>query len=165
MKIPRLTLDKAFYLSLVVKAVVGVFELGGGILLLFVRKSQLNHFGHALLAHRIDHDRDDIVYRYMSHFVTHISGGTIRFAAVYLIADAVLKLCLIYQVFHKRYWAYIALIVVLSVLAVYQTYRITLTHSALLSLLTLFDVLIIYLSAKEYLRHRNTAGNNESKLA
>jgi uncharacterized membrane protein len=147
-------LDKAFYLSLYVKAADGVVELLGGIALLILSPAQINRPVAALTAHAADHDADDVIYRSIANSFHHLTGGAIRLAAFYLIADAIIKLVLINEVLHKRYWAYIALIVVLSLLSTYQTYRIVLTHSVLLTALTLFDLLIIYLSAKEYRRYQ-----------
>jgi uncharacterized membrane protein len=157
MKIPRSKLDRAFYATLIVKACIGVAEFIGGILLLFLRKPQLNHIRYVLNDLAVDNHHKDIPYHALSSYVSHLDGGMVRFAAIYLIVDALIKLALIYEVFHKRYWAYLALIVVLSILAVYQTYRIALTHSPFLIVLTLFDLVVIYLSAREY-RRRTDVG-------
>ena len=164
---PTSKLDRAFYISLYIKAADGVVQLIGGVILLFLRPAQIDSHLQFLTAHSIDNDRDDVIYRSLSNYLHHLTGGTLRFAAIYLIADALIKLVLINEVFHKRYWAYIALIIVLSLLVMYQTYRITFTHSIPLTALTLFDVLVIYLSAKEYLRHQRlkaATGSNGSAL-
>jgi uncharacterized membrane protein len=51
-------------------------------------------------------------------------------------------------------WAYIALIGVTVLFVVYQVYRIADEFSLGLFLLTLFDLVIIYLTQKEYRRHK-----------
>jgi len=155
-------LDKAFYFSLCVKALDGVFELIGGILLLVLKRAQITQPVTALTAHAADHDADDVIYRNVANYFHHLTGGAIRLAAFYLIADALIKLILINEILHKRYWAYVALIIVLSLLSTYQIYRIVLTHSIILTALTLFDLLIIYLSAKEYSRHLRINKNTEA---
>jgi uncharacterized membrane protein len=153
-RLPASKLDRAFYIGLYVKAVDGVIELVGGCLLLLVRAGQLKAFAAQLAASLLDQDKDDFIYAAFARYVGHLSGGNLRFAAFYLIGDALIKLILINEVLHKRYWAYIALIVVLSILVVYQSIRVVIGHSILLAILTLFDLVIIYLSAKEYARYQ-----------
>jgi uncharacterized membrane protein len=164
-KWPQSKLDRAFYIGLWAKAIDGCIELIGGLFLLFVKAGQLKAFAQNLAAGLLDQDRDDFIYRAASHYLGHLTGGSLRFAAIYLVGDAVVKLVLIYEVMHKRYWAYLGLIVVLSILVLYQTYRVIIGHSILLTLLTLFDVLIIYLSAKEYgNRRRNRPANPTQQI-
>ena len=159
---PKSRLDRAFYLSLYIKGIDGILQLIGGGLLLLLKPAQVDRTVRFLADHSYGGDIDDSVFRYFSHYLSHLTGGAIRFAAAYLIFDAVIKLVLINEVIHKRYWAYIGLIVVLSGLVAYQSYRIVITHSLLLTGLTIFDAIIIYLSAKEYARHQQAkalAGN------
>jgi uncharacterized membrane protein len=153
MKLPQSKLDRTFYITLILKACTGVVELILGIVFLFFKKPQLNNIRYILNNLAVDNHHQDIPYQALSHYISHLDGGAVRFAAIYLIVDSIIKLGLIYEVMHKRYWAYLALIVVLTILGLYQTYRIVLTHSPFLIVLTLFDVLIIFLSAGEYRRH------------
>ncbi len=156
MNLPRSKLDRAFYLTLGVKAADGVLQLLAGLALLFVKPSQIGSRLGFFTERSFDSDTDDVIFRGISHYLSHLNGGNLKFAAIYLIADAVIKLILINEIFHKRYWAYIGLIVVLSALAIFQTYKIIYTHSVVLTVLTLFDLLVIYLSAKEYNRHQRS---------
>jgi uncharacterized membrane protein len=160
LNLPDSKLDRAFIIAIYLKALVGFVELVGGIGLLFVRQVQINYAAQFLAA-RV-RDKDDWLTRVLANYFGHLASGTIRFAAIYIIVDSLIKLVLIYEILHKRYWAYIGLIVVLSVLVVYQTYRITITHSIPLLALTLFDVLVIILSAKEWLRHQKEPQPAES---
>lgn len=155
LKLPSSRLDRAFIIAIYLKALDGVAELAGGVVLLFVRPGQAQNLSHLISQFAQDHDPDNFILRGLATFTGNLSTGTIRFAAWYLIFDALVKLVLIYEILHKRYWAYVALIIILSLLVVYQTYRIMLTHSVALTALTLFDILVIVLSAKEYLRHRS----------
>jgi uncharacterized membrane protein len=64
------------------------------------------------------------------------------------------KIFLVFMVLRDKLWAYIALIAVTAIFVVYQIYRLTLIKfSVSLLLLSLFDLLIIYLTQKEYRRH------------
>ena len=148
------SLDKAFYVSLYIKAFDGVLQLIVGTILLFIKPAQIGSHLSFFTSRSLDSDPDDVIFRSIAHYLTNLSGGSIRFAAIYLIADAIVKLVLINEVLHKRYWAYIGLIIVLTGLVIFQTYTILHNHSLLLTILTLFDLLIIYLSAKEYRKHQ-----------
>ncbi|MBW4061978.1 DUF2127 domain-containing protein [Candidatus Saccharibacteria bacterium] len=146
-------IKRLFYISLIIKGVDAVLQLVGGVLLLTLRSTQVDSAVRFLADHSYGGDLDDALFRHASGYLSHLTGGTIRFVAIYIIVDALLKLILIHEIFHKRYWAYIGLISILSVLVVYQTYRIILNHSVILMVLTAFDLVIIYLSAHEYRRH------------
>jgi uncharacterized membrane protein len=49
-----------------------------------------------------------------------------------------------------KLWAYPLTMAVFAAFSVYQVYRFAHTHSLALALLTVFDVLIIYLTWEEY---------------
>src|SRR4051812_27224381 len=101
---PRSKLDRIFYISLGIKAFDGVLQIVGGTLLLFLKPSQIDSHLQFLTVHAADNDADDVFFRSAANFFHHLTGGTLRFAAIYLIADAIIKLVLIYEVLHKRYW-------------------------------------------------------------
>ncbi len=150
----RITYDRLFKIGLWLKAIDGAFELIGGVLLLIIRPHQINYTIRFFTVHDFSRDPDDAVTSHLIKLAHQFDERTIILVATYLIVDALIKLVLIYEVLHHRYWAYLMLIVVLSALIVYQVYRISYSHSVLLTLLTIFDALIVYLTLKEYQRHR-----------
>ena len=50
----------------------------------------------------------------------------------------------------NKLWAYPLAIVIFSAFSVYQIYRYTHTHAFALLVLTVFDVIIVYLTWEEY---------------
>jgi uncharacterized membrane protein len=75
------------------------------------------------------------------------------FGALYLLSHGVVKIVLVIEVLRNHLWAYMALIIVTGLFVVYQVYRIADSFSISLFLLTIFDLVIIYLTQKEYRRH------------
>jgi len=50
---------------------------------------------------------------------------------------------------------------VFAAFSVYQTYRYTHTHSGLLLVLTILDLILIYLTWEEYRQQKKAAGRDE----
>jgi uncharacterized membrane protein len=72
------------------------------------------------------------------------------FGAVYLLAHGAVKVVLVVALLLNKLWAYPWMIVVLLLFIGYQLYRISLTPTAGLIALTVFDVVILVLTWREY---------------
>jgi uncharacterized membrane protein len=152
---PRTATDRAFRISLYLKGLDGVFEMLGGILLLLVNPAEINHWAVRLTRSELSEDPHDFLANHILKTAYSLTGKALVFGAVYLLAQGVVKVVLVWQVFLDRVWAYLALIVVVGLFAVYQIYRLAaVKFSAGLFLLTLFDLLIIYLTQREYRNHK-----------
>lgn len=138
------------------KGVHGLLETIGGILLLIVKPEQINHWAERLTHGELSQDPNDFIASHILKSAHDLTGASVVFAALYLLAHGIVKLVLVIEVFRDHLWAYIALIVVTALFAIYQIYRITLVHfSIALFLLTIVDLAIIYLTQKEYRKHRH----------
>ena len=73
---------------------------------------------------------------------------------LYLLSHGIIKLVLVVAVLRQRLWAYPWMIGFLIAFIVYQTYRMALSPSVWLALLTAFDILVVVLTWIEYKRHR-----------
>ena len=150
---PRSVTDKAFRVSLYLKGLDGLLETAGGILLLIVTPEQVNHFARWLTQGELSEDPRDFIAKHILKTAQHLTGASLAFGAAYLLAHGIVKIVLVAEVIRDHLWAYIGLIGVTALFVVYQVYRITVRFSISLLLLTLFDLLIIYLTQKEYRRH------------
>ena len=160
---PRTATDKAFRISLYLKGLDGLLETLGGILLLFIKPDQINHFARWLTQGELSEDPHDFIANHILKTAHTLTGSALILGAIYLLAQGLIKLFLVYQVLHGKAWAYLLLIVVISLFVIYQTYRLAVVKfSVSLTLLTLFDLLIIYLAQKEYRRHLATKANYSS---
>jgi uncharacterized membrane protein len=157
-------LDKTFKIGLVLKGLDGVLEFVGGILLLFLSPSAINHLVRGLTAHELSEDPHDVVARYLVHTAAHLNHGTTLFGAIYLLSHGIAKIVLVALVLRNKLWAYPWLIGLLLAFIVYQLYRITVVHfSAGLTALTIFDAFLVWLTWREYRSKRAMA--NQPRVA
>ncbi len=151
---PRTATDKAFRVSLYLKGLDGLLETLGGILLLIIKPEQINHLARWLTEGELSQDPHDFIANHILKSAHNLTGASLAFGAAYLLSHGLVKIVLVVEVLRDHLWAYIALIAVTALFVVYQIYRLTaVKFSVSLFLLTLFDLLIIYLTQKEYRRH------------
>jgi uncharacterized membrane protein len=147
---PRTATDKAFRTALYLKGVDGLLETLGGILLLLIKPEQINHLARWLTQGELSQDPHDFIARHILKTAHDLTGASLVFGAIYLLSHGLVKIVLVFEVLREHLWAYLGLITVTALFVVYQTYRMTVKFSVSLLLLTLFDLLIIYLTQKEY---------------
>ena len=149
------TLDKTFYVSLILKAIDSLLEVAGGLLLLFISPDSVKRWAHDLTQHELSQDPHDFIATHILKAGQDFAHGGRWFAAAYLLSHGLVKLVMIGALFRQKKWAYPALIVVLGLFVVYQVYRMAFVKFSVgLLLLTLFDIFIIWLTWREYQNHR-----------
>jgi uncharacterized membrane protein len=147
---PSTTLDRAFKITVTLKGLDGVAEIVGGVILLFVAPSTLQQWAKSLTAHELARDPHDFIAHHLLHSASQLSRSTTLFAAVYLLIHGVAKVVLVVAVLRNQLWAYPWMIGLLGVFIVYQVYRLAERLSVGLTLLTLFDMLVVWLTWREY---------------
>lgn len=95
-------------------------------------------------------DLHDRIATILLQVAENYSIGARNFAAIYLLAHGIVKFWLIVGLLRRKLWYYPAAIVVFTLFIVYQLYRFTFTHSALLLLITVLDVIVIGLTWHEW---------------
>ena len=144
-------LDKTFKIGLVLKGLDGILEIVGGVLLLFLSPQAIEHIARTLTAHELSEDPHDLIARYILHTASHLTTSTTLFAAVYLLSHGIAKVVLVALVLRDKLWAYPWLIALLLAFIAYQLYRITAVHFSIsLTLLTIFDAVLVWLTWREY---------------
>ncbi len=98
-------LDKTFKIGLVLKGLDGVLEVAGGILLLFLSPTAIQHLVRALTAHELSEDPHDLIARYLLHTTAHLNTGITIFGAVYLLSHGTAKIVLVALVLKDKLWA------------------------------------------------------------
>lgn len=148
-------LDKTFKIGLVLKGLDGVLEVIGGILLLFLTPTAIQHLVRVLTAHELSEDPHDMIARYLLHTTAHLHHGTTLFGAIYLLSHGIAKVVLVALVLRDKLWAYPWLIGLLLAFIAYQLYQITAVHFSVgLTLLTVFDAILVWLTWREYRARR-----------
>jgi uncharacterized membrane protein len=83
-----------------------------------------------------------------------ISVGTQQFITFYLLSHGIINLILVLGLWKKKMWAYHASFIVLTIFSVYQICRYIYNPSLWLVILTVFDIVVIWLIWREYKRIR-----------
>ena len=147
-------LHQSFEVGISLKGVGALFEIAGGMVLWFVKPSQMNdivrRLGENLLA---DAPHHPFAVQVLNASQRIADNGT-TFASLYLLSHGVVKLALVICLLLNKMWAYPLTIVVFAAFMVYQVHRFTHTHSWALIWLTVFDAVIVYLTWQEYQEQR-----------
>src|SRR5258706_7737611 len=133
---PRDLLDRTFEISIIAKGLDGLLELVGGVLLLAVGPTTINHIIVGITQHELSEDPHDLIATRLLHFGAGLTGSAVTFAAAYLLVHGIVKVVLVVALLRNKLWAYPWLIVTLVIFIGYQLYRIALTPTAWLILLT-----------------------------
>lgn len=147
---------KSFEIGILIKAIDGVFEIIGGILLIFLNPSRLSKLIAWLTQHELSEDPRDAVANFMIELSSKFTISTQNFGVFYLISHGMVKVILIILLWKRKVWAYPLTIVSLVLFIIYQIYRYTLNPSIGLVILTVFDIIMIILTFIEYRRIRDS---------
>jgi uncharacterized membrane protein len=147
-------LDRAFAVGIILKGLDGVLEVVGGLLLLVVSPVSIDQLARALTQHELSEDPHDFLATHLLHAAGSLSGSSLRFGAAYLLLHGVVKVLLVTALLRDKIWAYPWMIAFLIVFIVYQVYRMTFAFSIGLLGLTIFDLVVVWLTYREYAKHR-----------
>jgi uncharacterized membrane protein len=88
------------------------------------------------------------------HAAGSLTGSSLEFGALYLVSHGVVKIALVAALLANRLWAYPWMIVFLIAFIAYQIYRTTFAFSIGLVALTVFDLVVVWLTYEEYRKQR-----------
>ena len=151
---PSGLLDWTFEIAVIFKGIDGVLEIIGGILLLVTSKETLAGWLTTLTQHELSEDPHDFLFTHLLSSANHVLNSSLTFAALYLVAHGVVKLVLVVAVLRDQMWAYPWMIGFLVVFIAYQSYLMVLRPTWGIALLTLFDVFVVWLTYREFVKHR-----------
>jgi uncharacterized membrane protein len=143
-------LHDSFRAGITIKGIDGLLEAVGGVLIWFVKPTSLDNLSLWAFDHELPLHMNDFLADHVFKISQHLANGGKMFATIYLISHGLLKALLVTGLWFDKLWAYPATIAVFTAFSFYQIYRFTHTHSLALAWLTVFDVLIIYLTWREY---------------
>jgi uncharacterized membrane protein len=143
-------LDRAFRISLWLKAIDGVLEVIGGLLLFFVAPSTLDSVVRWAVAHDLTGSPHDWVAQHLLHSASTLSTSSTTFGAVYLLVHGGAKLVLVVLLLRRKLWAYPWMIGLLLLFVAYQMYRFAEQPGIGMILLSAFDLFVAWLTWREY---------------
>jgi uncharacterized membrane protein len=146
----RLLLHESFRAGITLKGIDGLLEAIGGVILWSVKPGALNSIALKFLELDLPFDRHEFITTHLYNVTERLADGGKHFASLYLLAHGLIKALLVIALWFDALWAYPLTIFVFGVFCVYQVHRFMYTHSLALILITFFDVLIIWLTWREY---------------
>jgi len=147
-------LDRAFAIGIILKGLDGILEVVGGVVLLIISPTTIDNLSRALTQHELSQDPHDFLATHLLHATGSLTGSSLEFGAAYLVLHGVVKIVLVAALLRDQIWAYPWMIVFLIVFIVYQVYRMTFAFSIGLLGLTIFDLIVVWLTYTEYGKQR-----------
>ena len=155
MAIAQKSITRFFRISIVLKGLHALLEILGGTLLYVIHPDTIQKFVSRLTQNELMEDRRDLIASTLQRAAGHLSIGAKTFAAFYLLSHGVIKLFLVIELLRKRLWAYPASLAMFGAFIAYQLYRLYYRLSIGLTLLTIFDGFIVWLTWREYQTKRS----------
>lgn len=146
----KLKIEKLFHVGLLIKGIYSFLELFAGIILLSISSYKINEFIYNLFRHELLEDPHDLVVNFIINLFWNLSPSLELLIALYLLINGAIKLGLIVALWKEKLIAYPIAMIFFSLFVIYQIYRYVLTPSWILIILTILDLIIIFLSYKEY---------------
>ncbi|MDB5188097.1 MAG: hypothetical protein JWO50_617 [Candidatus Kaiserbacteria bacterium] len=150
-------LHELFEISLILKGAFAFLETVSGIFIYMISGAFLSRMIIALTQDDLSQDSNDFIAQHLVQFGHSISIGSKHFVGIYLMTHGIIKLLIIIGLMRKYLWCYPLALVTFGLFIVYQLYRYTFTHSIWLLVLTVFDLIIMYLIWREYSQLRKLA--------
>jgi uncharacterized membrane protein len=150
----RSLLDQSFRVSVTLKGIDGILEIVGGLIVLWISPSGVNHLVALLMEHELSEDPHDLIAAHLLSASSSLTQGGNILASLYLLSHGLAKVVLVVALLFNKLWAYPSMIGLLILFIAYQLYRISYSHSLGLILLTVFDVFVIWLTWKEYKKQK-----------
>ena len=143
-------IHRIFQVSVLLKGAHALVECLSGLALAFASNAAILALVDRLTRNELLEDQHDLVASALQHFARDFSVASQHFYAFYLLSHGVVKLALVVALLKQKLWAYPASLTVLALFIAYQVYRYSYTRSAMLVVLTLFDLFVMVLVWHEY---------------
>jgi uncharacterized membrane protein len=144
------TLHRVFDISLVLKGIIALLEMLAGIVAYFITQHFLLTLALAVFHEELETDPHDLIANFLIQSAQKFSVSTQLFTSIYLFGHGIIKAVLIAGLLRGKLGYYPAAIVVFVLFVVYQIYIYSFTHSIWLLLITVLDIVVIWLTWREY---------------
>ena len=141
-----------FEASLMLKGIFAALESLAGLALLFTANATIQGWIDWLTHNEMIEDPTDPLAARILRLATRFDAGSQHFYAVYLLGHGLVKLIVVAMLARRIAMAYPLAIAVFAGFIVYQLHRWTLTGSPVMLALSAFDVMVIWLTWREWRR-------------
>lgn len=143
-------LDWVFLIGVLFKALDGLVELLVGIPALFITKVQLLALAHALTSGELAEDPHDVIANLILHESAKLGAGVLLLGGIYLVIHGAVKVAIVAALILGTRRVYPWAIGALTVLLVVQLVDLVIKFSFGVLALTVFDIVIIWLTLREW---------------
>lgn len=143
-------IHQIFQVSILLKGAHALIECVSGLLLAVISADTIVGFVNRITQDELVNDPTDFFANMLKHFAETYSVSDQNFYAFYLLSHGLVKVALVIGLLRGKLWAYPASLVALGGFIVYQIYRYSYTHGFGLIVLTVFDVVVMWLVWHEY---------------
>ena len=141
---------EAFDIGVLLKGVDGALEILGGILLYFIKPQTIDAIVRFFTTHELSEDTHDFIAVHLVQAAQHLTLSSQLFGAFYLLSHGIVKIIIVVGLLKEKLWAYHIGIIFLAASIIYQLYRYSINQSIAMLLLTLFDLVVVWLVWHEY---------------
>ncbi len=157
-RVPDRSAAHALYLiSLAAKGILGLTQLGSGLLLMLAPSGWITDLVHSLAKIELVEDPGDPIALWVMHALPQsllVPGG---FYSIYLLIHGLLNLALVLALIARLGWAFPVSILVLFGFVAYQTVEFALGADPMMLVLSLIDLVVIALVLREWRQWRKAA--------
>lgn len=139
-----------FYTSIMIKGVISIAEIMGGIIIMIL---PIHKIADALVAYAegtLVDDPGDFIATHALTIAHQLEVTSAWLVGFYLISRGLIKLGLVAALLKNKLWAYPLSLIVLAAFMAYQIYDYVAGHSVLIAAITVFDAIVMYLIWREY---------------
>ncbi len=154
-------IHKSFQFGMIAKGVDGVLEIVGGIILSAIGPQKVIQTLMWFLQLELSKDPNDPLANGLLHFA-HSFVADKFFAISFLISHGIIKIFLVTSLIKQKLWAYPIAILVFVAFIIYQSYIYLLDPTVGLFVITILDVLIIFLTWAEYSNQKSKIKSTKS---
>lgn len=144
--------DVSFLVGVALKVLNAVWDLSAGIPLLFIGPDRLADWTQTLAGGVLAQDPDNLLATYAVGATSHLTSASLSYAAAYFLVHGCVKVAVLIALVRGSQRMYPWVIGALGALLIYQLVDFAFSHSAMMLTLSLLDVVVIWLTWREW-RH------------
>ncbi len=148
------TVYELFRISLVIRALGAFAEVLAGIFIALIPNAFILHLALTVSQLDIDGSLDDSLVQVFITSLHWLIASNQLIIGAYLAFRGLIQLVLVWELFRNRLWAYVGLMIVVGIFILTQCIDIYRTHAIPTILITLFDLVTLWLTWNEYQKVR-----------
>lgn len=150
----RTFVDRAFRISLFIKAFDGTLQLIGGSLLFFVEPQELGRWMNFLTRHLFSTNPNNVIAHWLHHQAETLSVDTTLLVSLYMLSHGVIKLGLVYGLLREKLWVFPFAFVGFGAILSIEIYRILFHFFWGVCILMAFDTFVLTMVILEFRKLR-----------